>query len=290
VQVENKGTLVTIVNKDGVKTETVANAVEGITTVTVENTKQGTTTVTKYDSSNNITEIVEKDSTGYTTTTTITYNDDGTKVAVKTDSNGKEIEKITYNPDDSYIKDGFAPVLTVGDGSTYDTTSALKFRSDDDFVNFLSVKVDDKAIDSKNYVAEKGSIIVTLNKSYLDTLKLGTHTISIVSTNGEAKGTFTVTKTSAKDKTENATTENQTTENATTENQTTENATTEKSTTENITTEAQTTVVASDKTKLTSSNTDSSPDTGDAIDFILILSLLSITLTGLLYTTKIRRK
>jgi hypothetical protein len=230
---------------------------------------------------------VEQDSTRAATTTT--YNSDGTKEVVKTDSNGNEIEKITYNTDDSYIKDGFAPVLTAGDGSTYDTTSALKFRSDDDFVNFLSVKVDDKAIDSKNYVAEKGSIIVTLNKSYLDTLKLGTHKISIVSTNGEAKGTFTVTKTSAKDKTENATTENQTTENATTENQTTENATTEKSTTENITTEAQTTVVASDKTKLTSSNTDSSPDTGDAIGFILILSLMSITLTGLFYTTKIRR-
>jgi hypothetical protein len=197
---------------------------------------------------------------------------------VKTDSDGNVTENITYYSNGSYKDENFTPVLTEGDGTTYDATSALTFRSDDKIINFLYVKVDGVTVDAANYDAVEGSIIVTLKKSYLDTLKLGAHTIDIVSTNGNATGEFTVTKTSATKKDTTETTEKQTTENTTTEN-----VTTETTVTENTTTEVQPTVVSTDKTKLTSSNTDSSPETGDDIDFVLILMLMGVSFVGGIY-------
>jgi hypothetical protein len=52
---------------------------------------------------------------------------------------------------------------------------------------------------------------------------------------------------------------------------------------ENVKTEAQPTVISTDKTKLTSSNTDSSPETGDDVDFVLILMLMGVGFVGGIY-------
>ena len=56
------------------------------------------------------------------------------------------------------------------------------------------VLVDDKEIDSSNYRHASGSTEVTLKVSYLSTLSNGKHTLTIVSSDGEASTTFTITR------------------------------------------------------------------------------------------------
>ena len=66
------------------------------------------------------------------------------------------------------------------------------FASDAEFRKFVSVKVDDKTLDAADYDAESGSTVVTLKKAFISTLKLGEHTLEIVSSDGSAKTTFTI--------------------------------------------------------------------------------------------------
>lgn len=86
----------------------------------------------------------------------------------------------------------FVPTLISGNGVQYDGTSALSFSSDDTFANFIRVTINGNILDSGHYLAENGSIKITLKQSYLDTLIPGTYTIGIVSTNGTAAGTFII--------------------------------------------------------------------------------------------------
>ena len=84
--------------------------------------------------------------------------------------------------------------IVKGDSGKWskDTASGLTFTANGAFSKFVSVEIDGKVIDAKHYSAKSGSTIVTLNASYLETLPVGTHTITVVYTNGEAEGTFTV--------------------------------------------------------------------------------------------------
>lgn len=61
---------------------------------------------------------------------------------------------------------------------------------------FTGLKIDDKAVKEKNYKAESGSVIVTLNNAYLDTLSTGSHTITFLFTDGSTDGedTFKIVK------------------------------------------------------------------------------------------------
>ena len=52
-------------------------------------------------------------------------------------------------------------------------------------------------VDPVNYTVESGSTKVTFKPSYLATLSNGTHTFTIVSTDGEANTTLTVQATAA---------------------------------------------------------------------------------------------
>ena len=68
----------------------------------------------------------------------------------------------------------------------------LTFRSTAGFSSFLGVQVDGRTIAPSCYSAEKGSIVVYLKAVYLRTLKAGTHTITILSSEGNASMEFTV--------------------------------------------------------------------------------------------------
>ena len=87
-----------------------------------------------------------------------------------------------------------APKIIEGDGAkvTHGEKTALSFRSDADFSDFIRVEIDGKTLDTKNYTVIEGSTIVTLNGDYVSTLSVGTHTIGVVSKNGTATATFTV--------------------------------------------------------------------------------------------------
>ncbi len=70
--------------------------------------------------------------------------------------------------------------------------SEITFTSDADFEKFKDIKVDGKIIDKKHYSVEKGSTKVTLKVSYINTLTLGKHKVTIISEDGEASTEFTV--------------------------------------------------------------------------------------------------
>ena len=86
------------------------------------------------------------------------------------------------------------PEITDGKGQTMVVEAAkdLTFRSSAPLGFFQKVLVDDKEVAAENYELTKGSTIVTLKASFLNTLGVGEHKLSVVSSTGTAETTFTV--------------------------------------------------------------------------------------------------
>ena len=80
----------------------------------------------------------------------------------------------------------------------------LTFRSTASFSSFRGVQVDGKTLDKSNYIAEEGSIEIYLKAVYLQTRAAGKHTITILSTEGNATAEFTIDGSSASPKTADA--------------------------------------------------------------------------------------
>ena len=86
------------------------------------------------------------------------------------------------------------PEIIDGKGQTMvvDAAKDLSFRSSAPIEFFQKVLVDDKEVAAENYVLTEGSTIVTLKTSFLKTLGVGEHKLSVVSDTGTAETTFTV--------------------------------------------------------------------------------------------------
>ena len=89
-----------------------------------------------------------------------------------------------------------APEIIDGKGQTMvvDAAKDLSFRSNAPIRYFQKVLVDDKEVASENYALTEGSTIVTLKTSFLKTLGVGEHKLSVVSSTGTAETNFTVTE------------------------------------------------------------------------------------------------
>ena len=89
-----------------------------------------------------------------------------------------------------------APEIIDGKGQTMvvDAAKDLTFRSSAPLEFFQKVLVDDKEVAAENYVLTEGSTIVTLKTSFLKTLGVGEHKLSVVSSTGTAETNFTVTE------------------------------------------------------------------------------------------------
>ncbi len=87
-----------------------------------------------------------------------------------------------------------APEIIDGKGQTMvvDAAKDLSFRSNAPLKFFQKVLVDDKEVAAENYELTEGSTIVTLKASFLNTLGVGEHKLSVVSATGTAETTFTV--------------------------------------------------------------------------------------------------
>ena len=88
------------------------------------------------------------------------------------------------------------PLLTAPDALSPTDYSGgiygLTFKSSASFASFQGVQVDGKTIAPTNYIAEEGSIVVYLKAVYLRTLAAGKHTVTILSSEGNATSEFTV--------------------------------------------------------------------------------------------------
>lgn len=84
--------------------------------------------------------------------------------------------------------------IVEGDGSSWteDSDHNITFVVNGLFGKFVGIKVDGKDVDKANYEVKAGSTIITLKASYLDTLAVGEHTITVVYTDGSTDGTFNV--------------------------------------------------------------------------------------------------
>ena len=84
--------------------------------------------------------------------------------------------------------------IVEGDGISWteDSNHNITFVVNGLFSKFVGIKVDGKDVDKANYEVKAGSTIITLKASYLDTLAVGEHTITVVYTDGSTDGTFNV--------------------------------------------------------------------------------------------------
>ena len=84
--------------------------------------------------------------------------------------------------------------ITEGSGSTFTkgSSAGLTFTANGAYSKFTEIEVDGKAVDADGYTVENGSTVITLKAEYLETLAAGKHTLTVLYTDGEATGTFTV--------------------------------------------------------------------------------------------------
>lgn len=102
------------------------------------------------------------------------------------------------------IAPDFKVVITAGANGTWQkgAKDGLSFTSNASYEHFQKVQVDGKDLDASNYTVKEGSTIVTLKASYLETLSVGKHTLSIVSDTGTAATEFTIKAAPAADNTQ----------------------------------------------------------------------------------------
>lgn len=86
------------------------------------------------------------------------------------------------------------PEIVEGKDQESKQDKEISFRSDADYEHFEKVLVDGKEVSGENYEVKEGSTVVTLKETFLKTLAVGKHTISIVSKTGSADASFEIIK------------------------------------------------------------------------------------------------
>ena len=153
---------------------------------------------------------------------------------------------------------------------------SLSIRGSGAISKFVGVKVDGNLVDVKNYTVKEGSTIVTLKADYLNTLSVGNHTFEIIWTDGTASTRFTVSKSDSgsdepKDNDGN---------NGKNDNTNNTPATVPEDKNNNGTSGSQT----DDNQQITA------PKTGDNSHTVLWISLLGVSLAGILSMIYVRKK
>ena len=153
---------------------------------------------------------------------------------------------------------------------------SLSIRGSGAISKFVGVKVDGNLVDVKNYTVKEGSTIVTLKADYLNTISVGNHTFEIIWTDGTASTRFAVSKSNSgsdepKDNDGN---------NGKNDNTNNTPATAPEDKNNNDTSGSQT----DDNQQITA------PKTGDNSHTVLWISLLGVSLAGLLSMIYVRKK
>ena len=138
-------------------------------------------------------DLWEIDGVSYKAGTTYRVMNDVTVVALWKDAGS---DRPAPSPSRPSHKSSTIEAISTADGRSATDYSGgiygLTFRSTAGFSSFLGVQVDGRTIAPSCYSAEEGSIVVYLKAVYLRTLKAGTHTITILSSEGNASMEFTV--------------------------------------------------------------------------------------------------
>ena len=117
-------------------------------------------------------------------------NYDGTDGGIINETRTDYYTRCTYEFTFQYVKEEVSPKeykFTEGSNQIYtiDESKNAIFRIDADFSLFDGkLYIDGILVDAKNYKAESGSTVITLNKEYVDTLSIGEHTIKVEFSDG----------------------------------------------------------------------------------------------------------
>lgn len=84
------------------------------------------------------------------------------------------------------ITSGAGGTWTKGSGGTYSITGSGPLSE------FAGIKVDGTTVGASNYSATTSPTIITLSNAYLESLSVGTHSVTVVWTGGTATANFTV--------------------------------------------------------------------------------------------------
>lgn len=100
----------------------------------------------------------------------------------------KVLDKVTI----SAVGDG--QIWTLGDSGNLEFVFKRSYKDEDTFDEWFTgvVKVDDEELDDSDFTAEKGSVDLKLNDSFLNTLEVGKHVVTVVFEDAESSADFNV--------------------------------------------------------------------------------------------------
>ena len=89
--------------------------------------------------------------------------------------------------------------ISEGSGGTWTkgSSAGLTFTVNGAYSKFTGIRIDGRTVGADGYTAKSGSTVITLKAEYLETLAAGKHTLTVLYTDGEETGTFTIAETSA---------------------------------------------------------------------------------------------
>ncbi len=86
--------------------------------------------------------------------------------------------------------------LLEGDGSQWNKgeDGCITFKANGPVYKFTGVLVDEKAVDKSSYTVTAGSTIITFTESYLSSLSVGKHKLTVLYLDGDTSGMFEISK------------------------------------------------------------------------------------------------
>lgn len=111
----------------------------------------------------------------------ITFTLNGEEAIVYDEIDGKASGAVKFEKIEELF-DGPKYVFLNGANSEYEAESDkdLAFRASGKMEDCTGVEIDGELVDPENYVLTSGSTIITFKPAYLSTLKIGTHTITVL--------------------------------------------------------------------------------------------------------------
>ena len=120
-------------------------------------------------------------------TFTIVWNDGTASTTLTVQAaNGSTDPSTPGNSTGYTITSGAGGTWTKGSGGTY------SFIGSGPLSEFAGIKVDGTTVGASNYSATTSPTIITLSNAYLESLSVGTHSVTVVWTGGTATANFTV--------------------------------------------------------------------------------------------------
>lgn len=133
-----------------------------------------------------------KDVTGYTVTPSGVLTTMDASAEIRYTENGVTKSVMLYGIKVNPAHKAEYTIIKGANQTIYTNAESAVFVSDADVSKFVGIQIDGRPIASSNLKVESGSTKVTLNRKIIKSLKVGQHTLTIRSTDGEAGTAFTV--------------------------------------------------------------------------------------------------